>query len=90
MTEVRPGQGKLLNVMPGWVNLLQNPAAGNGVTEPGDSGGPVFWIEPDGTRVVVGVGSFNHGMGQATSLYWRMDLPETLDFIAQVIQGLEP
>jgi len=89
-----PGDGwrrfadsKYLNVLPGWLHLLQNPATGNGGVAPGDSGGPVFCSEPDGTRVLVAVTSW--GEWVAMGFYWRVDLLETLDFIDQVIRGLE-
>jgi hypothetical protein len=78
-----------LNVLPGWLLLLQNLATGNGGTGYGDSGGPAFWIAPDGTRVLVAVTSWGDPKLVAMNFYWRVDLPETLDFIAQVIQGLE-
>ncbi len=78
-----------LDVLPGWLHLLQNPATGNGGTVYGDSGGPAFWIEPDGTRVLVGVTSWGDPKCLAMGFYWRVDIPETLDFIAQVIAGLE-
>ena len=78
-----------VNVLPGWLHLLQNPAAGNGGVSWGDSGGPAFWIAPDGTRTVVAVTSWSASQ-LGTSFHWRVDLPQTLDFIAQVIEGLEP
>ncbi len=77
----------LLNVLPGWVRLLQNPAAGNGGIGWGDSGGPVFWIAPDGTRTVIAVTSYSSSSLGASS-HWRVDIPETLDFINSVLQGL--
>jgi hypothetical protein len=79
----------LLNVLQGWVRLLQNPAAGNGGIGWGDSGGPVFWIAPDGTRTVLAVTSYSHS-NLGTSSHWRVDLPESLGFLDQVIQGLQP
>ena len=92
---ITPGDGwrrfadsEYLNVLQGYLHLLQNPATRNGGTGKGDSGGPVFWIAPDGTRVLVAETSWS-GSWLAASSYWRVDLPETLDFINQVIQGLE-
>ncbi len=94
---VFPGDGwrkfadsDLLNVLPGWVHLLQNPATGNGATQAGDSGGPVFWIQPDGTRVLVALNSWGDLNEIAMSFCWRLDIPESLDFINQVLQELEP
>jgi hypothetical protein len=77
-----------LQVLPAYLLLLANPATGNGGVLPGDSGGPTFWTEPDGTRVVVGVNSMYCGLG--TTWAARVDVPEVLDFINSVIQGLEP
>ncbi len=66
----------------------RRPKEGGGI-EYRDSGGPAFWIQPDGTRVFVGLTSWGDFKLVATSFYWRVDLPETLDFIQQVIQRLE-
>ena len=91
---ITPGDGwrrfadsEYLNLLAGWLHLLQNPATENGGTALGDSGGPAFWIEPDGTRVLVAVTSW--GEPAAMGFYWRVDIPETLDFIEWVIDSLE-
>jgi hypothetical protein len=78
-----------VNVLPAWLHLLQNPAAGNGGILWGDSGGPAFWIAPDGTRTVVAVNSWITSP-EGTSFHWRVDLPETLDFIDWVINTVLP
>jgi hypothetical protein len=90
---VFPGDGwrrfadsDLINVLPSWVHLLQNPATGNGATQAGDSGGPTFWIQPDGTRVLVAVASWGDLNQIAMSYCWRTDIPVTLDFIQSVLQ----
>ncbi len=74
-------------MLPRWLHLLQNPATGNGGVSWGDSGGPAFWIAPDGTRAVVAVTIWS-ASNLGTSFHWRVDLPETLDFIDQINQGL--
>ncbi len=86
----RFADSEYLNVLPGWLLLQQNFSTGNGGTGYGDSGGPVFWIEPEGTRVVVGITSWGDVNCVAMNFYWRADIPATLDFINSVIQGLEP
>jgi len=78
-----------LNVLPGWLNLLQNPATGNGGTAPGDSGGPVFWTDPDtGQQVLVGITSWG-GSSVGNSFHQRIDTVESLTFIQDVIDSLE-
>ena len=86
-----PGDGwrrfadsEYLNLLPGWLHLLQNLATADGGTAVGDSGGPAFWIEPDGTRVLVALASW--GEPVAMGFYWRVDIPETLAFIYWVIE----
>ena len=73
-----PGDGprrfadsEYLNVLPGWLLLQQNPATGNGGTGWGDSGGPVFWTEPDGTRTLVGICSWGDMQLVAMNFCWR-------------------
>ena len=54
----------------------------------GDSGGPSFWVEPDGTLRVVAL-TGNKGALISPGWSWRVDIPETLDFIAGVLAGLK-
>ena len=68
---------------------ILRPVHSNGGVSWGYSGGPAFWIAPDGTRTLVAVTSWS-ASSLGTSFYWRVDLPETQDFINSVIQGLEP
>ncbi|MBP7934261.1 MAG: trypsin-like serine protease [Phycisphaerae bacterium] len=79
-----------LALLPGWLLAQQNFATGNGGTGFGDSGGPAFWIEPDGTRVLVGITSWGDPNCVAMNFYWRVDIPETLDFIDWVINTVLP
>ena len=73
-----------------WLFSLVNPATGNGGAGYGDSGGPVFWTQPDGTRVLVAVISRGDPNLVATDIAWRADIPETLDFIDWVINTALP
>jgi secreted trypsin-like serine protease len=55
----------------------------------GDSGGPVFWTEEDGTETLVGITSWGDAQCVATGFYYRVDIQETLGFIEGVINDLE-
>jgi hypothetical protein len=70
-----------------WLHTNMTPATGNGGTEGGDSGGPTYWVEADGSLVLVALTS--HGPEVANNIAWRVDLPETLKFIKDVIDGLD-
>ncbi len=76
-------------MLPGWLHLLQNFSTGNDGVGYGDSGGPLFWIQPDGRRVMVGITSWGDPNCVAMNFYWRADIPATLDFINSVVLGLE-
>jgi hypothetical protein len=71
-----------------WLRLSQNQATGDGGTCYGDSGGPAFWTEPDGTEILVGITSWGDMQTVATGFYYRVDTADTLDFIDEVISGL--
>jgi hypothetical protein len=65
-----------------WLHTNMTPATGNGGTEVGDSGGPTFWVDADGSLTLVALTS--HGPLVANNIAWRVDLPETLNFINQM------
>ncbi len=74
----------------GWLYLNQNFATGDGGTGYGDSGGPTFWTDPaTGKDVLVSVTSRGDPETVATGVTWRVDIPETLDFIAFVLAMME-
>ena len=79
-----------LALLPGWLVAQQTFATGNGGTGYGDSGGPAFWIQPDGTRVLVALTGHGDQNCVAMNFYWRVDLPETLDFIDWAINTVLP
>jgi Trypsin len=85
----RFADSEYLNILPEWL-LLHNAATGSGGTGYGDSGGPAFWIAPDGTRVLVGITSWGDPNLLNIGFYWRVDVPETLDFINWVIHTAVP
>jgi secreted trypsin-like serine protease len=72
-----------------WLRMSQNQAAGDGGTCYGDSGGPAFWTQPDGTEILVGVTSWGDVPCVASAFNYRVDIPETLSFIDEVIAGLD-
>jgi hypothetical protein len=67
-----------------FLHLNQNIKQDNGGTCFGDSGGPTFYTAPDGTEIVVGITSWGDSMCVATGFNYRVDIPETLDFIEDV------
>jgi hypothetical protein len=71
-----------------WLRMSQNQATGDGGTCYGDSGGPAFYTEPDGTEILVGVTSWGDAQCVASAFNYRVDIPETLDFIDEVIAEL--
>ena len=81
---------EFLALRPAWLVLSQNgsPGQGNGGTCYGDSGGPNFWTEPDGTEIIVGITSTGDAQCVATNTTYRVDIPQTLSFIDNVIGSL--
>jgi secreted trypsin-like serine protease len=70
-----------------WLRLSQNHATGDGGTCYGDSGGPAFWTEPDGTEILVGITSWGDAQTVAAGFFYRVDTADTLDFIEQVLEN---
>jgi hypothetical protein len=71
-----------------WLTLSQNPALGNGGTGHHDSGGPTFWVEPDGREILVSITSRGDPKLVATGVTYRIDTADSLSFINSVIAGL--
>jgi hypothetical protein len=73
-----------------WLRMSQNQATGDGGSCYGDSGGPAFYRDPDtGDETLVGITSWGDVPCVATGFNYRVDIPDTLDFIDGVIAGLE-
>jgi len=73
-----------------WLFLDQNAAHDNGGSQIWDSGGPTFWADPDtGEETLVALISNGDAAGVATGLNFRTDIPETLDFLGEVIGRVE-
>jgi len=69
--------------------MSQNQATDDGGTCYGDSGGPAFWMEPDGTEILVGVTSWGDASCVSSAFNYRMDIPDTLGFIDSIFSDLD-
>jgi len=75
-------------LLPAWLRISQNHATGDGGTCYGDSGGPAFWEPESETRILVGITSWGDAPCVATGFNYRTDIPQTLNFIKDVIDNL--
>ena len=64
-----------------WLHLSQKAVFDEGGTCFGDSGGPSFWVDSGGGETVVAVTSTGDAQCVATGLNYRVDVPETLEWI---------
>jgi secreted trypsin-like serine protease len=87
--ERRVAESEYQTLLKAWLRMSQNQATCDGGTCFGDSGGPAFWTEPDGTEILVGITSWGDANCVATGFNYRVDIPETLSFINDVIADLE-
>jgi hypothetical protein len=70
-----------------WLHYNQNPKVGTGGICFCDSGGPTFWTDSDGNRILVAINSWVGAVNcNANGYSYRVDLPEIHDFI-QTIQS---
>lgn len=76
-------------LVPYQLHLNQHIYKDNGGTCFGDSGGPAFYTESDGTEVIVGITSWGDAQCIVTGFNYRVDIPDTLDFITATIAGLD-
>ncbi len=85
----RIARPEFLNVRTVWLHLSQNQSPGrdNSGACYGDSGGPVFWTEANGDETVVAVITMGDARCAAISTNYRVDIPDTLDFIARNSSG---
>jgi secreted trypsin-like serine protease len=72
-----------------FLHLSQNINKGDGGTCFGDSGGPVFYTNSDGSETIVGVVSWGDAQCVSTGFNYRLDIATALDFIGSVIAPLE-
>jgi hypothetical protein len=85
----RVAESEYQTLLKAWLRMSQNQATDDGGTCYGDSGGPAFWTEPDGTEILVGITSWGDAQCVATGFNYRVDIPQTLDFVDDVIAGLK-
>lgn len=74
---------------PVWLHMSQNRLQNDGGTCFGDSGGPAFYTTAEGDEILVGLTSWGDAMCVATGFDYRVDIPQTLDFIADTIASLK-
>ena len=80
----RVAQPEFQNLHDRWLYTDQNDAHDNGGSAAGDSGGPLFWVDPDtGQETLVAIVS--RGNLTSASAY-RVDTPEALGFINDVLR----
>ena len=81
-----------LNVRKAWLHLSQNQAPGRGNSGAcyGDSGGPVFWTEPDESEILVAIIITGDARCAAICTNYRVDIPDTLEFIEGNASGAPP
>jgi hypothetical protein len=72
-----------------WLHQNVNPATGNGGTGYGDSGGPHFWIAPDGELIVVAVQSRGDPELVSLNKSYRLDSFQAQSFIEMVLALIE-
>ncbi len=83
-------QSEFLNLHERWLYLSQNFAQGIGGSGSGDSGGPVFWIDPaTGDSTLVALNSRGDLRLVATGVCYRVDTVEALTFLNQVIAQVD-
>lgn len=85
----RSAESEFRALLKSWLRMSQNQATGDEGTCYGDSGGPAFWTEEDGTEILVGITSWGDASCVSSAFNYRVDIPETLDFIADQIANLD-
>ena len=83
------GYTEFSSLLPTWIHTSQVQQLDNDGTCFGDSGGPLFWTNPDGSEVLVGLVSWGDAMCMANGFNYRVDIPQTLSFIYETIASLE-
>lgn len=73
-------------LMDAWLWLSQNQETGDGGTCFGDSGGPVFWTEPDGTEILVRITSWGDDNCMLNAFHHQVDILSTLDFTESMVE----
>jgi hypothetical protein len=76
-------------LLPDWLVTNAVPATGNGSSGFGDSGGPRFWVEPDGSQILSAVVTRGDPKLVSTEFASRIDTREALDFIHSLIAQVD-
>ena len=84
----RFGESEYVALVPIWLHMDQNRLHDNQGTCFGDSGGPAFWEPDEYTRILVGITSWGDGMCVVTGFDYRVDIPDTLEFVYGKIDSL--
>ena len=50
---------------------------------------PAFWTDENSTEILVGITSWGDAACVSNAFNYRVDIPDTLDFIEDVIAGLD-
>ena len=81
---------KFLNLRERTILLQANGPAGNSGVAPGDSGGPLFWTDPEtGQEIIVAIGrTANAPNFISIDRHYRVDTTLVHEFIQAVIDGL--
>jgi hypothetical protein len=85
----RVAQTGYLGLNAAWLSTSQNLAAGYGGTLSGDSGGPVFWTDPDTSEEILVAITAWGGSLIGNGFYYRIDTADSLAFIQDAIDSLE-
>jgi hypothetical protein len=86
----RVAVSEFMTLLDHWVILDQNAAHGNGGTADLDSGGPTFWIDLEtGEEILVALVINGDATGVATGVNFRLDTPEVLGFLGDVMEAIE-
>jgi hypothetical protein len=82
-------QSEFRALLHAWLRMSQQHVVGDAGTCGGDSGGPAFWTQEDGSEILVGITSWGDPYCISTGFNYRVDIPETLNFIEEIIASLE-
>jgi secreted trypsin-like serine protease len=75
-------------LLPAWLRMSQQRQTGDSGTCYGDSGGPTFWEEPGGVRILVATTSWGDVPCVSSEFNQRIDVASSLSFIQAVIDSL--
>ncbi len=81
----RVSQSEFVALTKVMLHLSQKAVFDEGGSCFGDSGGPLFWTDPDGNEIVTAVTSTGDAMCVATGLNYRVDVPEILEWVLEQV-----